>query len=190
MLWVHASNAARFEQSYRDVADRVKVSGRQDPKANIFKLVHDRLCSSKDRWLLVLDNIDDACFLVDAPVAQRDEAANSGSAPKPLRSYIPHSVRGSVLVTTRNQDAALQLVERRDIISVQPMNDAQASVLFKKKLEENEDPISIDELAAALEYMPLAIMQAAAYIAQRTPRCSVRRVQEERAQADEPSCPR
>jgi len=174
VLWVYASNAARFEQSYRDIADRVKIFGRQDPKADIFKLVYDWLCNSKDRWLLVLDNVDDARFLLDVLIAQRDEAANLRSAPKPLRSYIPHSERGSVLITTRNQDAALQLVERRNIINVQPMNDVQASVLFKKKLEKEEDPISIDELATALEYMPLAIVQAAAYIAQKAPRCSVR----------------
>ncbi|PVH91625.1 hypothetical protein DM02DRAFT_722341, partial [Periconia macrospinosa] len=177
--WVHASNAARFEQSYRDIAGRVKISGRQDPKVNIFQLVHDWLCSSKDRWLLVLDNVDDARFLLDVPMAQRDEAPDSRSAPKPLRSYIPHSEHGSVLVTTRNQDAALKLVERRDIISVQPMNEVQASSLFKKKLEEDEDSISIDELAATLEYMPLAIVQAAAYIAQRAPRCSARQYLDE-----------
>ncbi|OCK90789.1 uncharacterized protein K441DRAFT_475859, partial [Cenococcum geophilum 1.58] len=30
VLWVHASKAARFEQSYRDIADRVKIAGRRD----------------------------------------------------------------------------------------------------------------------------------------------------------------
>lgn len=95
------------------------------------------------------------------------------SIPNPLRSYIPHSERGSVLATTRSQDAALKLVEKRSIIAVEPMNEVQASALFRKKLEEDEDHIAIDELAAALEYMPLAIVQAAAYIAKRAPRCSV-----------------
>jgi hypothetical protein len=170
---VHASNAARFEQSYRDIADRVKIFGRKDPKADIFKLVHDWLCSSKDWWLLVLDNVDDARCLVEVPVAQRDEAANLRSAPKPLRSYIPNSERGSVLVTTRSQDAALKLVEKRCIISVEPMNKVQASELFRKKLEEDEDHVGIDGLNAALEYIPLAIVQAAAYIARKAPRCSV-----------------
>ena len=41
MFWVHASNAAQFEQSYRDMADQVKIARRQDLQANIFKLVHD-----------------------------------------------------------------------------------------------------------------------------------------------------
>jgi hypothetical protein len=41
VFWVYASNAARFEQSFRDIADRAKVFGRQGPKANIFKLLHN-----------------------------------------------------------------------------------------------------------------------------------------------------
>lgn len=59
------------------------------------------------------------------------------------------------------------------MISVEPMNEVQASVLFRRKLGENEDRVGIEELTAALEYMPLAIVQAAAYIAQKAPRCSV-----------------
>jgi hypothetical protein len=47
VFWVHASNAARFEQSYRDIADRVKIAGRRDPQANIFKQVHDWLRDCK-----------------------------------------------------------------------------------------------------------------------------------------------
>jgi hypothetical protein len=37
----------------------------------------------------------------------------------------------------------------------------------------------VAELAAALEFVPLAIVQAAAYISQRAPRCSVRQYLEE-----------
>ena len=31
VFWVHASNAARFEQGYRDIADVIKIAGREDP---------------------------------------------------------------------------------------------------------------------------------------------------------------
>jgi hypothetical protein len=58
VLWVHASNAARFEQSYRDIADRLKVLGQDNLRANILKLVRDRLCdSARGKWVLVLDNV-------------------------------------------------------------------------------------------------------------------------------------
>ncbi|GFF67262.1 hypothetical protein IFM47457_01659 [Aspergillus lentulus] len=40
-FWIHASNIARFEQGFREIADRVKIAGRQDPEANIYQLVHE-----------------------------------------------------------------------------------------------------------------------------------------------------
>lgn len=167
MLWVHASNAARFAQSFRDIADSVKIAGRQGPQANIFKLVHDWLRGCKHSWLLVLDNVDDARFLVERP------AADAKTGARPLREYIPHCNRGLVLVTTRNRQAALKLVEQRDIVEVEPMDEQSALALLYKKLGTQADDSRIAELAAALEYMPLAIVQAAAYILQRSSRYSV-----------------
>ncbi|KAF1981387.1 hypothetical protein K402DRAFT_449234 [Aulographum hederae CBS 113979] len=167
ILWVHASNAARFEQSYRDIADRVKVFGRRDPKVNIFKLVHDWLCDERRKWVLILDNVDDAGFLFGGTGQNRAEDS-------PLVSYLPQCQHGAILVTTRSKTTALELVEERDFILVEPMDKTDAVVLFKKKLSNQNDNGSITELVTALEYMPLAIVQAAAYISKRTPRCSVR----------------
>ncbi|KAF2008302.1 hypothetical protein BU24DRAFT_138403, partial [Aaosphaeria arxii CBS 175.79] len=173
VLWAHASNAVRLEQSFRDIADRVKISGRQDPQVNIFKLVHDWLCDSKQPWLLVLDNVDDASFLLEA------QPASSKTAARPLREYLPYCEHGSILVTTRNKEAALQLVEQRNIITLDPMDEAQSLTLLARKLGAQADKsdgaklAELTELAAALEYMPLAITQAAAYISQRAPLCSV-----------------
>jgi tetratricopeptide (TPR) repeat protein len=174
VFWVHASNAARFEQSYRDIADYLKMVGRQNSRVNIFKLVHDWLRDSKDPWLLILDNADDARFLLHVPANGEGQPTDgSRTASRPLREYLPHCERGSIIVTTRNMDAALKLVEQRDIIAVEPMDETQAQALFKKKLRVQEDDSDIAELAAALEYMPLAIVQAAAYISEKAPRCSV-----------------
>ena len=170
---MHASNAARFEQSFRDIADYVKIFGRQDPRANIFKLVHDWLRESKERWLLILDNVDDSRFLLDS------QAADSTTASRPLREYLPHCERGSILITTRNKEAALKLVKPRNIITIEPMEEAHGLALFEKKLGAQEDSSDVAELAAALEYMPLAIVQAAAYISQRAPRSSINQYLEE-----------
>ncbi|OAG09996.1 uncharacterized protein CC84DRAFT_459150 [Paraphaeosphaeria sporulosa] len=167
VFWVYASNAARFEQSFRDIADSAKLDGRQEPRTNIFKLVHDWLRGCRHRWLLVLDNVDDARFLLDHP------AANPAAASRPLREYLPRCARGSILITTRNREAALKLVERRDTVTVGPMDEPSALALFEKKLEIQCDSREVVELAAALEYMPLAIVQAAAYISESAPRCSV-----------------
>lgn len=169
-MWAHASNAARLEESFRDIADRVKIEGRQDPQANVFKLVHDWLCDTKEPWLLVLDNVDDAGFLLDA------QAIKSTTTAKPLREYLPHCDHGSILVTSRNKEAALQLVEHGGIIALNSMSAPQALYLLTRKLREQAASTSeaeLTELAAVLEYMPLALSQAAAYISQRAPFVSV-----------------
>jgi len=54
------------------------------------------------------------------------------------------------------------------------MNKTDALVLFERKLEAQEDGNDFAELATALEFMPLAIVQAAAYISDREPLCSVK----------------
>ena len=53
------------------------------------------------------------------------------------------------------------------------MAAAHALLLFEKKLGPLNQGDKAAELAAALEFMPLAIAQAAAYISQRSPRYSV-----------------
>jgi hypothetical protein len=177
---VYASNAARFEQSFRDIADRVKVVGRLDLRANIFTLVHDWLRECKHRWLVVLDNVDNACFLLDCPAA----SPNASTVSKPLREYLPHCKRGLILITTWSKEAALKLVEPRDVIAVEPIDKASAVALFKKKLGAQGDSGEIAELAAALKYMLLAIMQAAAYILQRAPQYLVAKYLDEYSKSE------
>lgn len=130
--------------------------------------MQDWLRSSKGQWIIILDNVDDARYLLEA------QPYDSGSASKPLREHLPQSQNGSILITTRSREAALKLVEPCGVIAVDPMDKADALALFRKKLGVQEDSNDTAKLAAALEFMPLAIIQAAAYISKRAPRCSVR----------------
>jgi hypothetical protein len=74
----------------------------------------------------------------------------------------------------------LKLVEESDVVAVEPIEMPYVVELLKKKLgiqsgsNDNDNNSDISELAVALEYMPLAIVQAVAYIFQREPRYSVR----------------
>lgn len=43
VFWVHASSAARFEESYKMIAERVRLTGWDEPKADILGMVY--------RWL-------------------------------------------------------------------------------------------------------------------------------------------
>jgi hypothetical protein len=114
VFWVHASNAARFEESFREVANRVKIPGRQNPTANIFQLVHDWLCDERNgKWALIMDNVDDAGFLVEARRTRQEGQTNGieGGNSRSLVLYLPQCSHGSILITTRSEDEALNLVE-------------------------------------------------------------------------------
>ncbi|RMJ22191.1 Kinesin light chain [Aspergillus sp. HF37] len=176
VFWIHANNATRFEESCRDIADRVKIPGRQDPKQNIFKLLRDWLHERDGDWVLIFDNVDDDQFLHQVPPTRQNGPGIDQSATTPERpiwAYFPQSLKGSIIITSRNKRALSSLVEDDDIFTVEPMDEAHAMALFEKKLRPQTDSKAVAELATALEFMPLAIIQAAAYIKKRVPRLSV-----------------
>lgn len=176
VFWIHAINPVRFEQSCQEIADRLKISGRKNPRNNIVKLLFDWLNDDRrEDWVLILDNVDDDRFLHDSPVINKDEPGVSTNKElgKPISAYISASQTGSIIVTTRSKEIASRLVEESDIITVEPMDGTHALLLFEKKLGIKTDEEEAIELTTALELMPLAIAQAAAYIKQRAPRYSV-----------------
>ncbi|KAI4254529.1 MAG: hypothetical protein LQ352_003037 [Teloschistes flavicans] len=191
IFWVYASSVARFEQSYRDIADHLKIPGRKDPKANILKLVRDWLHAGKyGPWLLVLDNVDDTHL--DTHLSAETGGGGQGvrgtavgrGVSQPMSAYLPQSQNGSILITSRNRGIALKLVEENNIIVVEKMAQAHALTLFEKKLGSLGDGNDIVELAEALEYMPLAIVQSTAYVCQSRPRYSVRQYLEDFRKSD------
>lgn len=165
---MHGSNESRFEQSFREIADRVKIPGRQDPQANIFKLVENWLHDEKiGKWVCILDNVDD-----DQVLSVRSPANASN---KPLLVYIPRSQNGSVIITSRSREVALKMVYYKGLIEVNPMERSKALELPRRKLGESQESQSqeSEQLVEALEFMPLAIVQAASYIRNRAPLCPV-----------------
>ncbi|KAJ5152972.1 kinesin [Penicillium canariense] len=181
VFWVHASNTARLGQSYQDIADRAKIPGRHDPRANIPKLVMDWLQEGNKKWVLVLDNVDDKQVLYEPLQGQPEDQLrpnNQRSIIQPLLAVLRDSPNGLTVITTRSKSVALKLVDNRDILLVEPMTEPQAVALIRKKLQPNHEDAEksredVINLAEALEYMPLAIVQATAYINRRAPRCSV-----------------
>lgn len=162
----------------RETLNDLKVPGRRDSQADIFQLFRDWLQGvSKEKWLLVLDNVDDATFLFERP--PRAGAAGDSDAPRQsgrrYLDYLPPSDHGAILVTSRNESTALRIVEKNNVIRVQPMNQPDALALLSTKLNrEQDDPEQLTDLARSLDCVPLALAQAAAYIRKRAPRCSVR----------------
>ena len=178
VFWVHASNAARFEKDYREIADKIELPGRYDSSADVLRLVSRWLSDEKNgQWLMILDNADDndVFFRFGRDTEQITWADNVTSRKMPLASFIPQTPNGSILVTSRNLAAAMNLVGIHDnVIRVEPMDEGDALALLKTRVPFGEPSESdAKALVQALECIPLAITHAAAYIRMREPRVTI-----------------
>lgn len=149
------------------------MPGWDDPQADILDLVRNWLCDeSNGRWLMVVDNADDSAVVFSSPGDQ--PADSSGRMREALSEFIPQSRNGSILITSRNREVAYRLTgSDRDILPVGPMDETHALTLLQSKLHTRSDPWDELELVKAVDCMPLAVSQAAAYINHRAPRMTV-----------------
>ncbi|KAJ5700895.1 hypothetical protein N7493_011941 [Penicillium malachiteum] len=173
VFWVHASNAARCEESLRNLADRAKIPGRQDRDSNIFQLFGNWLQDGKvGKWILVLDNVDDDELLqkpLSTWVGTQENTPRHVPTQPPLR-YLLENSNGSIIVTSRNRAVALEIADhKKNLIEVLPMNSTDALLLLKNKLDESAEKEESVQLVEELEFMPLVITQAASYINHRSP---------------------
>ena len=167
-FWIHSSSRARFEQSFVKIADQIRTDtcefGRSDTLQTVSRWLSDR---KNGPWLLVLDNADDARVLLDP---QQDHTAKSPARVKHrLIDFIPQVPHGIVLVTTRDRTSGWALTGDYSIpIEVQSMGPVESLELLKGKLPIESETEAM-ELLEELEYVPLAISQAGAYIRERGP---------------------
>ena len=174
VFWVNGSSVQRFEQAYAEISRRLKLPGCNDPKVNKLALVSDWLSDeTHEPWLLLLDNTDDESVFFNAPDTDPSQHANT----TPLIRYIPQSQNGSVLVTSRNRKAAFRLTDNADTIVDVPLMDEETSklVLSRKLSHDQSTDGEMLELVKQLDYLPLAIAQAAAFISMRKPRMTIAR---------------
>ena len=175
MFWAHASNASRFDHSVRDILGLLRVHGRQSPNADLYELLRSWLIDTRGRrWLLILDNADEAEYLLESPAvtSQKTDRTPTPSGGRRL-DYIPTCDHGTVLITTRRRDMCLKMVHRTNMLEIPPMDADHALEMMQKKIGMQDQRDDIIRLAKALDFMPLAMAQAAAYIHKRAPRCSV-----------------
>lgn len=149
---------------------------------DVQSLVHDWLLNRHNgHWTMVLDNLDDESVILptskEEDVSSKHESVAGGLGERSLLDYIPTTDHGSIVITTRSHQVASQLIEyAEDIIDVDAMTEQDATALFSRKLarvQPNSDPEQLKLLVRELDCMPLAIMQAAAYITQSKGRTTV-----------------
>lgn len=185
VFWVHASSAARFKQSYQQIAKQVQLNGWSDSQADVLGMVYTWLSDANHgQWTMVVDNADstDVAFGLHKSKSQIIHGTSVSSEDKFSKSpsiadYLPSSPHGSIVITSRSREVVEGLIEYvDDIFEVNPMSEADAVALLTRKLKKSQsesDPIALSYLVRQLDYMPLAITQAAAYINQPGSRTSV-----------------
>lgn len=174
VFWVNGSSVQRFEQAYAEISRRLELPRWEDPKVNKLELVSDWLDDeSHESWLLLLDNTDNESVFFNTQGPDLSQHVNT----TPLIRYIPQKTNGLVLVTSRNRNAAFRLTNSVETIVEIPLMDEESSKLvLKRKLPQDQSTESeILELVKMLDYLPLAISQAAAFISTRRSRMTVAR---------------
>ncbi|KAH6718620.1 hypothetical protein BKA61DRAFT_641030, partial [Leptodontidium sp. MPI-SDFR-AT-0119] len=159
VIWIPATNTESLHQAYLDVARQLGIPGCEEIQADVKRLVKDHLGKeSAGQWLLVFDNADDLSMWT----------SQVGSEPgfERLIDYLPKSKRGCVLFTSRDRKTAVRLAQQ-NVIQLTEMGEEIAMQLLQKCLIDPdlvENRSTTKTLLRELTYLPLAIVQAAAYI--------------------------
>lgn len=155
---MHADSKATFIHDYKTIASKLGIDQTAAADGNaLLRSVRNGIeaCPS---WVLILDNVDNLeLFGIGL---SGDEASNS------LYEYVPNGSAGTVLWTSRDAHIAGTLVGAKRGIEVTSMERGEAIELLeamrdKKAAEELED---VKTLLEELEWFPLAISQAGAYM--------------------------
>lgn len=157
IFWVYGMTKDTLEDAFRSVAGRLEIPGYNDPKTNILALVRDWLQREDVApWLLILDNADDMNTFFQQAVQL------------PTASYLPKTSHGKILITSRNMTVAERLTGSfKAIKQISKMQDNEGRLLLEGKLSSGFDEVVAGRLLESLDYIPLAITQAAAYINRR-----------------------
>ncbi|OJD29869.1 kinesin light chain [Diplodia corticola] len=161
IFWVQASSMETFERSCMEVATALGIL--QESKDDAKRLVQRWLCGKKaGRWLLIVDNADDLDLL------------RGSEQTKGLLTFLPKSEDGLTIFTTRHGEVA-QSLAGNDVVEIGKMTTQEAVDLVRKSLL-RKNPLDNDEIVTdllhELDYLPLAITQAVAYINTRKSRIS------------------
>ena len=160
VFWIPVNSLANLQIAYHKVARNLRLAGCEENGVHVLESVQTYLSDENNSpWLLVLDNADEV-DLWTSPFTS--EAGN-----KRLIDYMPRSRHGAIIWTTRDRKVATT-VAREKTVAVPEIDEAGASKMMRNYLI-NPDLTKAGEdilpgLLQKLTYLPLAIVQAAAYI--------------------------
>ncbi|KAK4246078.1 hypothetical protein C7999DRAFT_42471 [Corynascus novoguineensis] len=164
VFWVHADDETTFVSDYKTIAKKLKISTDLDGD-ELLTAVRDGI-EALDSYVLVLDNADN----LTAFGVGRDQSVGgentAGKLARNLLGFVPWR-SGTVLWTSRDKRISGSLVSAKRAINVARMTDREAMALLEtvgnRKIGE-EELDDATQLLAELDWLPLAVSQAAAYI--------------------------
>jgi tetratricopeptide (TPR) repeat protein len=144
IFWVDASSTASLERGFIDIANKCEIQDRTLDGAKLW------LANLNEEWLCIMDNADDRCI---------DYA-----------TYFPSGHKGSILITTRNQDCSAHNTVGQETLD--NLDSGDAATLLLKASGVNEDlwearQSTAKEVVNVLGLHALAIIQAGAFIKKR-----------------------
>lgn len=170
VFWVHGGTEAKFEKSYRSLANALALPDRHDPNTNVLALVRDWLQRTEaPPWLIILDNADEMETFFPSKSQDGEDQREL------LASYLPKTGSGKIVITSRSRSVTEKLTgSHKAIQEVPTMDSLEALKILDNKLSQEIDQDGAIDLARALDFIPLAVNQAASYINRRAPRVSIR----------------
>ena len=145
VFWLDASSRNALDRSMTAIAECLLPERILRNPNDAVKLVKDILSGWSDRWLLVFDNLDN-------PLEFRD-----------IAMFFPESHLGFILVTSRFSGAK----ELGRVIELDRMEKDEGLQLLLRGSPADTELAAAEELLIKLEYLPLAVDQARAYISGR-----------------------
>ena len=147
VFWVNAETTSGLTSGFVEIAKTLRLAAAASTEQeHIVRAVLEWL-NGTDGWLLIFDNVDD----------RSDVAA-----------FLPQRGNGHILITSRESVfQEIGIARALDVVDLD--GDEAVRFLLKRTARDESDPqeqVAITELAAELGNLPLALEQAAAYIAE------------------------
>ena len=130
----------------------IQGAGGKDPKESVRQYLSSKAAG---KWLLVVDSSDDMEIL-QGSTDKRDS----------LSDFLPRSDGGQILYTTRSREVAVS-VAKSNVLDVPEMSQDEGRGCLENSLIRKDllhDHQAVDGLFDVLNYLPLAITQAATYL--------------------------
>jgi len=161
VFWIHADSEARFTQDYTNLAKIASLP--PDLKGEDLLFAVKQWIELQTNWVLVLDNADDLKLFKKPYSATLEQQLYTPD----LLQFVPRTQTETILWTSRDSSILGSLVGVQRGIEVGSMTDQEAWELLSStcgRSDVSQPSEEERELLRLLEKLPLAIVQAGAYM--------------------------